>query len=120
MVFSPIIPAAGATHRLPRLVGMGRAKDLVFTGRIIDAGEALAIGLVNRVVADDQVMEEAEKVAGMIARQGPAAIRLAKLALNAQRHEVDVSGTLESLAQALLFDSEEKERRMTAFLDRKK
>lgn len=115
-----IIPAAGATHRLPRLVGMGRAKELVFTGRILNADEALAIGLVNRVVSDDEVMEEAGAVAAQIARQGPAAIRLAKLALNAQRHEVDVSGTLESVAQAVLFDSEDKERRMSAFLDRKK
>ena len=115
-----IVPGAGATHRLPRLVGLGRAKELIFTGRIVEADEALSMGLVNRVVDDDKVLEEAWALAGTIARQGATAVRLAKLALNAQRHGIDMSQTLESVAQAVLFDSEEKQRRMTAFLERKK
>jgi enoyl-CoA hydratase len=115
-----IIPGAGGTHRLPRLVGLGRAKELIYTGRLLDAEEAMTMGLVNRVVEDDVVLEEALALAAVIARQGAMAIRLAKLALNAQRHHVDEAQTLESVAQAVLFDSEEKERRMTDFLDRKK
>jgi enoyl-CoA hydratase len=115
-----IIPGAGATHRLPRLVGLGRAKDLIFTGRILEAEEALGMGLVTRVVEDEKVMETARGLAETIEKQGATAIRIAKLALNAQRHEVDAAQTFESVAQAVLFDSEEKERRMTAFLERRK
>jgi len=66
------------------------------------------------------VMETARGLAETIGKQGAAAFRIAKLALNAQRHEVDAAQTFESMAQAVLFDSEEKERRMTAFLERRK
>lgn len=115
-----ILPGAGATHRLPRLVGMGRAKELVFTGRIVSAEEALAMGLVNRVVDDAAVMDKARELAETIAKQGAEAVRLAKVALNAQRHGLEAGRLLESAAQAVLFESAEKERRMTAFLNRKR
>jgi enoyl-CoA hydratase len=115
-----ILPGAGGTHRLPRLIGLGRAKDLIFTGRIVGAEEALAMGLVNRVVEDGEVLDHALSLAGEIAEQGGMAVRLAKLALNAQRLHPDVGQTVESLAQAILFESEDKERRMTAFLEKKK
>jgi len=115
-----IVPGAGGTHRLPRLVGLGRAKEMILTGRLVEADEALAIGLVNRVVEDDRILDAALDLAAAVVRQGAAAVRLAKLALNAQRHHVDLGQTLESVAQAVLFDSEEKERRMTAFLERKR
>lgn len=115
-----IIPGAGGTHRLPRVVGLGRAKELILTGRIVDAQEALAMGLVNRVVDDARVLDEALAVAADIARQGGLAIRLAKLALNAQRQGLGSGQGLENVAQAVLFESEDKQGRMTAFLGRRK
>jgi len=116
-----IIPGAGATYRLPRLIGLGRARDLIYTGRIVDAGECLAMGLVNRVVDDDAVLDEAIALAEEIAGNGGLAVRLAKATINAvARPQQAVCGTLESAAQAVLFDSEDKHRRMQAFLDAKK
>ena len=116
-----IIPAAGGTQRLPRLVGLGVAKDLVFTGRIIDAAEAHRIGLVNRVVPDDDVLDGAKELAQAILKQGPLAVRLAKMALNASSRTGQDGGLLiEQIAQAVLFDSAEKRDRMTAFLEKRK
>ncbi len=112
-----IIPAAGATYRLPRLIGAGRARELILTGRVIDAAEALRIGLVNRVVPDDRVLDEARSTATLIARQGPLALRAAKLALRAAVYGPDAGDTVERLAQAILFDSADKREGMTAFLE---
>ena len=78
-----IIPGAGGCYRLPRLVGIGRARELIFTGRLIDAQEALEIGLVNRVVADDAVLDAAQELAGAIAKNSTLAVRMAKVVLNA-------------------------------------
>jgi enoyl-CoA hydratase len=114
-----IIPGAGATYRLPRLVGMGVAREMIFTGRTLDAEEALRVGLVNRVVADEALLAETEAMAGSIVAQAPDAVRLAKLALNAQRAGGDYGQALERLAQAVLYESPEKRSRMTAFLERK-
>jgi enoyl-CoA hydratase/carnithine racemase len=115
-----ILAAAGGTYRLPRLVGVARAKELLFTGAVIDAKEALAIGLVNRVVPDADVLAEAKKLAAKILEQSPLAVRLAKLAVNAwAKGGMDAWRTVEDLSQAVLFEDEEKERRMTAFLERK-
>ncbi|MFQ5844946.1 MAG: enoyl-CoA hydratase/isomerase family protein [Planctomycetota bacterium] len=116
-----IIPAGGGTQRLPRLVGLGRAKDLILTGRIIDAAEAHRIGLVNRVVPDGDVLDAARELAGTILQQGPLAVRLAKQALNASgRAGGDVALLLEQISQAVLFDSEDKRERMTAFLEKRR
>jgi enoyl-CoA hydratase/carnithine racemase len=115
-----IIPAAGGTQRLPRLIGLSHAKDLVLTGRIIDAEEALRMGLVNRMVPDDQVLDAARTLAQTILEKGALAVRMAKLALNAALPGFEVGQTLESVAQALLFETPEKHRRMQEFLDRKK
>ena len=115
-----IIPAAGGTQRLPRLIGLSRAKDLVLTGRIIDAEEALQIGLVNRMVPDDQVLDAAATLARTILEKGALAVRMAKLALNVALPGFEVGQTLESVAQAVLFETPEKHRRMQEFLDRKK
>jgi enoyl-CoA hydratase len=113
-----ILPGAGATYRLPLLVGMGRAKEMILTGRWVEAEEALAIGLVNRVVDDDAVLGEALALAATIREQGALAVRLAKLALNAQRHGLALGQPLEGLAQGILFESAEKMERMQAFLER--
>jgi len=116
-----IIPAAGGTQRLPRLVGLGRAKDLVLTGRIIGAAEAERIGLVNRVVPDDEVLDAACDLARTILKNGALAVRLAKLNLNnSARTGQDSALLLEQISQAVLFDSDEKLARMTAFLEKRK
>ncbi len=70
-----LCPGYGGTVRLPRLVGRGRALELLLTGAMIDAAEALRIGLVNRVVAADRLMPEAESLMGAILEQGPLAVR---------------------------------------------
>jgi len=77
-----IIPGAGGTQRLPRMVGVGRAKELIFTGDIINAQEAFQMGLVNRVVPSDRLMDEARALAEKILSKGPLAVRLAKEAVN--------------------------------------
>lgn len=115
-----ILPGAGAIQRLPRLVGLGRARELIYTGRIIDAVEAERIGLVNRVVPDDQVLNEAKALALSIAKQGALAVRISKLALNAAGRPSPAFETLDVLGQAILFESEEKHARMAAFLEKKR
>lgn len=116
-----IIPAAGGTYRLPRLVGLGKARELIYTGRIIDAAECLRIGLVNDVVPDEQLMERTMALASEIATRGPLAVRMAKAAMNALSRPGEAAAvSFESIAQAMLFDSDDKHARMQAFLDRKK
>ena len=77
-----IIPGAGGTQRLPRLVGRGKAKELIFTGQRIGAEEALSIGLVNKICAQTELLEECHKMAAMICETGPVAIEQAKYAIN--------------------------------------
>ena len=116
-----IIPGAGGTHRLERLVGLGRAREMIFTGTIIDAVEAHAIGLVNRVVPDAELLTTARELARRIAKNAVGAVRLAKLAIqSAPDLGPDGRDLVEALAQGLLFDSDEKRTRMTRFLERKK
>jgi enoyl-CoA hydratase len=116
-----IIPAAGGTYRLPRLIGLGLARELVYTGRILDADECVRIGLANRIVADEQVLESAYELARQIARNGRLAVQMAKRTMNAiARANEGLAVTMESTSQALLFDSQDKIDRMTAFLERKK
>jgi enoyl-CoA hydratase/carnithine racemase len=78
-----IFPGAGAVERLPRLIGSSRARRLLFTGRQIDATEALSIGLIDSVVPDDYVMTEAKRHCRDIASQSPAAVRALKKAIRA-------------------------------------
>ncbi len=116
-----IIPAAGGTYRLPRLVGLGIAREIVYTGRMVDAQEALRIGLANVVVPDADVVTKALAVADEIAQNGRLAVRGAKRSLNALSrpgHENAVG--FESSVQAVLFDSEDKKARMDAFLQKQK
>ena len=116
-----IIPGAGATQRLPRIVGMGWAKHLVLTGEIIDAAKALEIGLVTSVVPAADVLARARDVARQILRQGPLAARLAKLALNAAaRVDLDSGLLIETLAQALCYSSDDKMEGTSAFLEKRR
>ena len=116
-----IIPGAGATQRLPRIIGMGRAKHLILTGEIIDAKQALEIGLVSAVTPPGQLQLRAREMAKKILRQGPLAARLAKIALNASaRVDMDSGLLIETLAQALCYSSDDKIEGTTAFLEKRK
>jgi len=116
-----IIPGAGATQRLPRVVGLGRAKHLVLTGEIIDAKQALEIGLVTVVMPAGQLQIRARELARKILRQGPLAARLAKLALNASaRVDLESGLLIETLAQAICYESEDKREGTSAFLEKRK
>lgn len=116
-----IMAAAGATYRLPPLVGLGMAREMLYSGRIVGAEEALRIGLFNRVVPDEQLVAVTEKLAKRIARNDPLANRLTKAALSARFSADNHSARIfENVAQAVLFESPEKFRRMGDFLERKK
>jgi enoyl-CoA hydratase/carnithine racemase len=116
-----IIPGAGATYRLPRLIGLGNAKDLILTGRTIDAEEALRMGLVNRVVDDEAVLDTATALANEIAENGSLAVRFARMALNVSAESSGRAGRyLEATAQAVTFEDEDKRNRMTEFLEARK
>jgi enoyl-CoA hydratase/carnithine racemase len=112
-----IIPGAGGTQRLTRLVGPSRAKDLVFTGRFVDADEALAIGLVDRVVAPDDVYAEAMALARRLAAGAPYALRAAKEAIDSGL-EVDLANGLEieRVQFAALFATEDRRIGMESFI----
>lgn len=113
-----ILPGAGGTSRLQRLVGLGRARELVFTGRILEADEAYALGIFERCVAPATALAEAQALARQIARNAPLAVQVAKVALNAAARGGE-GASLERLGQALLLDSEDKRERMAAFLEKR-
>jgi enoyl-CoA hydratase len=116
-----IIPGAGATQRLPRIVGMGRAKHLILTGEIVDARQALEYGLITALAPAGQLQIRARELAKKILRQGPLAARLAKVALNASaRVDTDSGLLIETLAQALCYSSEDKAEGTAAFLEKRK
>lgn len=114
-----IIPGAGGTQRLPRLVGPARAKDLVFSGRFVEATEALAIGLVDKVCAPDDVLSEALIWAGALAKGPRIALQAAKAAIDAGV-EVDLETGLEIERAhfAALFATEDQRIGMETFLDK--
>lgn len=114
-----IFPAAGGTHRLPRQVGIGKAKELVFTAVILSGKEAREIGLVEHLVEEGRAEEKAREIAGTIARNGTLAVRVAKLAFNAIARG-DSPEPIEKLGQAILFESQDKWDRMTSFLEKRK
>ncbi|MBF6625803.1 enoyl-CoA hydratase/isomerase family protein [Aerococcaceae bacterium zg-BR9] len=116
-----IIPGFGGTQRLSRLIGPARAKDLIFTARIVDSQEALQMGLVNKVVESDVLLEEVEAIAKQIMKQAPLAVERAKEAINVGydlplnhglKYEADLFGSL--------FSTADQTEGMTAFVDKRR
>jgi enoyl-CoA hydratase len=116
-----ILPGFGGTQRLPRLVGKGRAKEIIFTADMIDAQEAYRIGLVNKVVSQPELLDYCKKLAEKILSKGSYAIALAKSAINAGL-DMDLANGLQLEAGyfALSFATADKTEGMTAFLEKRK
>jgi enoyl-CoA hydratase/carnithine racemase len=113
-----IIPGAGGTQRLPRLIGPARAKDLIYTGRFVAADEALRIGLADRVVADDQVYETARELAARYAGGPAVALRAAKEAIDrGLEADLDTGLEIERLNFAGLFGTDDARAGMRSFLE---
>ena len=116
-----IIPGAGGTQRLPRVVGKYKAMEMILTGKSISADEAYRIGLVNHVVPPESLMEEAKKIATDIASKPPISIRSAKEAiLRAQDTTLEVGLEFERKAFYMLFATEDGKEGMKAFLEKRK
>jgi enoyl-CoA hydratase len=116
-----IIPGAGGTQRLTRAVGKATAMDVILSGRLLSADEALAAGLVARVVAREAWLEEARRVAREIASKGPVATRLAKEAVNrAYESTLQLGLEYERRALYLSFASEDAKEGLKAFTEKRK
>jgi len=116
-----IIPGSGGTQRLPRLVGVSKAKQLIFTGEWIDAKTALEIGLVDKVVPPDQLMEEAKKIAVAIASKPRVALAMAKCTINKGLNmalDDGLSYEIECFAEC--FATKDQKEGMRAFLEKRK
>ncbi|MCF2641603.1 MAG: enoyl-CoA hydratase-related protein [Lachnospiraceae bacterium] len=116
-----IIPGFGGTQRLARLVGMGRAKEIIFTCQNIDANEAYRIGLVNKVVPQAELMDTAKKMASKILRNGSYAVSVAKAAIN-NGYDMDIKNAVEMEANlfGVVNDTHDKKEGMSAFLEKRK
>ena len=116
-----IIPGFGGTQRLARLVGMGRAKEIIFTCQNIDANEAYRIGLVNKVVPQAELMDTAKKMASKILRNGSYAVSIAKAAIN-NGYDMDIKNAVEMEANlfGVVNDTHDKKEGMSAFLEKRK
>ncbi|MFF7944901.1 enoyl-CoA hydratase-related protein [Nocardia gamkensis] len=111
-----IIPGAGGAQRLARLVGIGRAIELILTGRLVTRAEAAAMELVSQVVASDELVSDAREVALKILAQGPFAVRLAKLVIRTGMDADQRTGlVVQQLAQSLVYTSEDKREGVDAF-----
>lgn len=116
-----IIPGAGGTQRLARQVPMCRAKEMMFTGKHIDAATAVAIGLANRTVPKEQLMDEAHALAADIAQKSPLILKLLKRAVR-EGHDMTLAAGLayEQAMASLVFDSTDAHEGCSAFLEKRK
>lgn len=116
-----VTPGFGGTQRLPRLVGTGMAKQLLYTGDQIDANEALRIGLVNYVVPAGELMDYVKKIAKKIASRGQLAVRFCKVAVNeGMQTDINRSMTIEADLFGLCFATEDQKEGMKAFVEKRK
>ena len=116
-----VIPGFAGTQRLPRLVGKGRAKELLFTGEQIDAAEALRIGLVNRITPKEKLLETAFAMAETILSRGPVAVKLCKAAVNEGLDmDFESAQAYEAEAFGLCFATADQKEGMKAFVEKRK
>ena len=116
-----IIPGAGGTQRLPRIIGIAKAKELIFTARRIDARTALDIGLVNRVVEPAELMPVARELAREIAKNGPVGVAQAKFAINnGMEASLGVALPLESKAYEVTIPTKDRLEALDAFAEKRK
>ena len=116
-----IIPGFSGTYRLPKLVGQGYAKEMIYTGKIIRADEALRIGLVNAVYEPEELMDKAMEMATMMLKNAPVAISLAKQSIN-EGYDLDADGAigLENKLFGKCFATKDQKEGMDAFLNKRK
>ncbi|MFR7417814.1 short-chain-enoyl-CoA hydratase [uncultured Megasphaera sp.] len=116
-----ITPGFGGTQRLTRVVGRGQAKELIYTGGMIDAEAAKAIGLVNKVVPQEELMPTVLKLAGKIAKNAPVAVQLSKAAINRGINCDVVTGiAYEAEVFGLCFSTNDQKEGMAAFVEKRK
>ncbi len=115
-----VIPCFGGTQRLPRLVGSGISKEMIYTGRQVKAEEALSIGLVNKVVEHEELLNEAKNMMEVILKNSTSAIGFAKTAIN-RGLEIDLANglELEKDIAAISFGTEDKDEGMSAFVQKR-
>ncbi len=116
-----ITPGFGGTQRMPRLIGEGRAKELIYSANIIDAQEAYRIGLVNHVYPAQSLLDEARKLANKIISNAPLAVVYSKAAINrGMQADIDTAMSIESDLFGLCFSTEDQKEGMQAFIDKRK
>jgi Enoyl-CoA hydratase/carnithine racemase len=116
-----ITPGFGGTQRLPRLVGSGMAKQMLYTADVIDANEALRIGLVNSVVEPEELMDFVKKIAKRIISKAQVAVRLSKAAANeGMQTDIDRGMTIEADVFGLCFATDDQKEGMSAFIEKRK
>lgn len=116
-----IIPGAGGTQRLPRIVGMAKAKELIYTARRIDAKTALDVGLVCKVVEPDKIIDAALELAREIAKNGPIGVAQAKFAINyGMEASLGVALPLESKAYEVTIPTKDRLEALAAFVEKRK
>lgn len=116
-----VIPGWAGTQRLTRIVGLGRAKDIVLTGRVIEPAEALMMGLVSQVVPAGLLMDKAKEVASGLAAKAPVAMALAKEMVNsAAECSIPVGGAYEAAACAITMGTEDCIEGVTSFMERRR
>ncbi len=116
-----IFPAGGGTQRLARIVGNAKARELILTGDIIDSKEALAIGLITKLVSPAELEEATMKLARKLSRKPPLAVEMVKELLDISQHIDPTTGTyMEREKFSVLFSSEDKDEGMKAFLEQRR
>ena len=116
-----LIPGAGGTQRLPRLIGAAKAKEMIFLGDMIDAPTALTLGLVNKVVPPEKLMEEAMAWAAKLAGKSRPVLAMAKMAINnGLNTDINSGLDMEAKCDALCFATEDRKEGMDAFIEKRK